>query len=321
MKKLYEKNKILFVTVIVLVIVALFYLFCYSSWAFFMNGEYSFRGNTYYVQPFGAFTMTDDKGETHTGSLKPRDYNLLSNDGWYILTDDTEGKSYEVIRGSETVENKKNNIRTTTYFLEFKCPVCDSSYFGGEKHDTVNRNSLNSNDVCADCIFSKNKYIELTHDKSIFDESAHIIDGNCDICGKEASYTDKFEEYCSDHLGKLAETANSVIPHWADNEEIDISEFYAGFNYLFQIGTKEMRDNGYTFEIEVPEEGLECYTYDIIHNELVRDERQPNEIVNLMPNMTGKVNIKIGSNGTGTIVMKVVTPEGEKSIRLIKSRS
>lgn len=317
MKKLYEKNKILFVTVIVLVIVALFYLFCYSSWAFFMNGEYSFRGNTYYVQPFGAFTMTDDKGETHTGTLKPKDYNLLSNDGWYILTDDTEGRSYEVVRGNST------NIVTgkQEYFLSYKCPVCDSAYVRGEKAGNKNDNILNKYYICADCLYSKNKYIELIHDNSLFDESRHIIDGNCDICGKEASYTDKFEEYCDEHIYNLISTADTVIPHWIELDEIDISEFYSGYENFFQIGTKEMREKGYSFSIYEPEEGLDCYDRDVLHGDYKRRECSAWDTMNIVPNETGKIINKLGSNGYGTVVLKVVTPEGEKSIKLVKSQS
>ena len=322
MKKLYENHKGLFIAAIVLILVVLFYSFCYFSWAFFYSGDYTFRNEIYNVGMFGAFTMTDKKGETHSGSLKPKDYGFIINTGEYILYDDTTGKTYPVIKCSQGGVN----------YLSYRCPVCDSPYMTQDAKDIQNAGRLNTYGVCLDCIESKNKFLSLYApdiDPTIFDTSLHTIDGKCDICGGAAAYTDKYEEYCDDHLDHLVVSIESVIPHWCDLDEIDTSEFSSGSKICFQIGTVKMRDEGYLIDFDYPEDGIDYYEYDITKGEYVLEKNRlvqgisggEGPLAVLLSNGTGKYNPLPGSKTEYTICVNVTKPDGEiKQIRLVKSR-
>ncbi|MBQ3841302.1 MAG: hypothetical protein II820_01280 [Ruminiclostridium sp.] len=320
MKKLYENHKGLFITVIVLISAVLFYFFCYISWAFFYGGDYTFRNEIYNVNMFGSFTMTDKKGETHTGSLKPMDYNPFINKGEYVLCDDTTGKIYPVIKCSQGGTN----------YLSYRCPICDSPFMTQDIKDTQNAGRLNTYGVCLDCIESKNKYLSLFSDidPEIFDTNLHPIDGKCDICGSAAAYTDKYEEYCENHLDCLVSSIESVIPHWCDCSEIDVSEFSAATKICFQIGTVKMREEGYLFELDCPDKGIDYYEYnnltgeyELEENKLVEGIQGEAPLATLLSNNTAKFNPLKGSKSEYTLCLNVTKPDGEvKQIKLVKNR-
>ena len=320
MKNFIKNHTGLFIAIVAVLGICLFYLYCYMSWAFFINGTYIFRKENYNVQMFGAYTMTDSSGVKHTGMLRPKDYSVFNNDGMYMLTDDTTGKTYEVIKTSET----NTKTRQTTYYLSFKCPICDNAYLSADQHDKINAKPLEDYGVCLDCITSKNKYITTMHDQSIFNESEHPTDGKCDICGTEAMYKDEYEEYCAEHIDNLRKTVKDVIPHWVDLDEIDISD-YPGTNMCFQIGTHDMRESGVSFEIYDPSEGgIKYYSYRVGYAVPFWEKAvdSSNDLAAILGGETGKINIKFDQNAVcDDLILNVKVSGGIRAIKLKKGET
>ena len=212
MKKFIQNHTGVFIVCFIILLAAAFWIAAFLDWGVLTNGDFSIGGDKYHLNSFGSYTMTDSENKVHTGKWGPESGNLFTNSGMYLLTPDDGG---EAIRVKKAMDDGKNVLAPL-------CPVCHSIYVGPDRYFIFNNRSVLERDICLDCINAKNRCISLSADGGYYDEKAHVIDGKCDICGKDADYTDEYEEYCPEHFGNLIDTVKNCVPKFMELDTLTI---------------------------------------------------------------------------------------------------